>query len=270
MPRKANSRPNTDLQEDSKLRDAYVRLDKIASVTSPCQTAIRNVTGLTWISFKPLSADKSRKKLLELSGPGITRATADGQEHSVVPLLPIKSRDSTRGPAYWVAVKLEYDLEQKTKELCLISVQLFIFQSILASSSEKRALLRIEWDCRTGYLLDTHAQPHWHVYPSLLTTSEEFSGSNAFDDAGIVVDFNPSPERDVTMFSEGATKDKSTLPPGARFHFALAADWQKPITTPQRQNHELKLDQLGNWMEWCLTYIREQFIYIDDKTRPKE
>ena len=263
---KAKASPTRHKTEELDPKYVFVRLDSIDNLANRCQSAIRRATGVSWASFKKVSATKSRKNLLELTGIGITKAIADGQEHSVVPLVTIRPTDVTPGPQYWVASKLEYDSEPKSKALCLISIQLFIFQGGLANEDEKRALIRIEWDCREGYLLDPHAQPHWHVYSSILTPSEEDFDSSDLSEEDVMLDFETSSFDDVTLSLQTDLEDNSAWPGGARFHFALAADWQKPLTSPSYQNHELKIEQLGNWIERCLTYVKEQLEYIDEKT----
>lgn len=258
MPPKSKPRPNKNQNVAPKPGDVYVRIDDLSKVASLCQVGIQKATGIPWVRFKPVSADRSRKNLMELSGKGTTQAIADGQEHVVVPLLD----------RYWVAAKLEFDNEPNVKKLCLISVQLFIFQSSLASEVVKVPLLRIEWDCRRGYLLDKHAQPHWHVYNSLVNATVDHVEATDFDEESPVLEIEP-PLGDVIDLPATQTGGQSALPQGHRFHFALAADWQKPVTDPPRQNHELILAELGNWIEWCLTYTKGQLKHVLKHTSGK-
>jgi hypothetical protein len=266
MPQR-RKQPQTESQEASEVlvpsRDAIIHI---------CQAAIKKVVDLDWLYFHEVDSPQADKIVVRLRGAGDTPAVAQ-YTYAVVPIL-----ETTRG-LYWLGASL--DFLRRTHKTYLTHISLLIFEG-LATDERKRPILRVEWDCRTNYRADKHAQPHWHIYPSRVNREID-RRSSTFQEEPVVDEFPTSqkvpaveeflgPEEAIILerspISSGKSEDEDDNPSawsgGEMFHFALAARWQGP---PDRepQNEVLHVDQLGNWIQRCLTYIRIQLKYIDDR-----
>jgi hypothetical protein len=236
-----------------------VPVSNINSIARECQAAIKATLNLHWVGFQPVQYHKPDKQIVGLHGPGATQAVAQ-YEYTVVPFL------ATQRARYWLAVSLDFHSPRGSRITYLTHVSLLIFEG-LATDQRKRPILRAEWDCKEDYLNDKHAQPHWHVYSSLVNREKEYSGSLAFDEVDSAHDFSAqqaSPAQDFLAEPDhGQAADQQAWLGGELFHFALAARWQLPISEPQ--NEKLDLLRLGNWIKRCLSYTLEQLIYVDGK-----
>ena len=258
-PKKSTPAPATT----SAVRD--VPVDSIDKTVRMCQAALKKVIELPWLVFESVESNLPRKNIRRLTGTGAIRAT-DRHEYLVVRLL------ETRRAIYWLAASLDFYSPLGSHGPRLTNISLLVFEGSLATEQVKRPVLRAEWDCTMDYRKNEHAQPHWHVYSSLLDQETAYSKTSTFGESIPVRDFSVVEQaNDVVDF--GAAPDDSqasdqvhpTWPKGDKFHFAMAARWQSPSSGPHShlQNEILDPNQLGNWIERCLAYIVHQLKYID-------
>jgi hypothetical protein len=233
-----------------------VLVNSIAPVARKCCAAIEKVVASRGLNFHPRPSNQPRSSLLQLSGPGSLRAVAR-DPYPVVHFL------TTGRTQYWLAVSFSLYSPSGSGGTYLTQVSILIFEGP-AGDPEKRPLLRAEWYCKGNYRQDRHAQPHWHIYSSLL--NRDLTNSTfAFAEVNTAQDFLRQQQEADAEYFEAVSGDVQALgqnelswPQGESFHFAMSSRWQTSVP-----NEELKPEDLGNWMDWCLRYISEQLEYVD-------
>ncbi|HYP38988.1 MAG TPA: hypothetical protein VEX13_01385 [Chloroflexia bacterium] len=238
-----------------------VTVQDVKSVARMCRDAISRVLNQPQLDFSPVKY--GRRTQVRLNGIGSSLAFAR-EQYNVVFFL------KTRRVDYWLAASLEFDSPPGMSISHLVQVSLLVFEG-LVTDEQKRPVLRAEWDCKGDYLRSPHAQPHWHVYSSLLN-QESLSSNITFDASSPVQAFSGVEQsNDVKDFglvsddSRANDQDSPIWPKGDRFHFAMAARWQLSSSEERTelQNDVLDPSQLGNWIERCLSYIAKQLKHVD-------
>jgi hypothetical protein len=165
---------------------------------------------------------------------------------------------------YWLGGGLSF--ERKGGRLYFVHISLIVFAGN-STDPEKRPLLRAEWDCRKGYRLDQHAQPHWHIYPTPLNL-EPRQPAPMFQETAPIQEFPSTPStsavRDFTHTGEPAPAVRPvevTWSAAEHFHFAMAARWHALDKDPT--NEPLDPLQLRNWVRHWLQYTLKQLEYVD-------
>ena len=263
MPKKSKSGHKAGAVPEVHEELQVVTVQDVMSVARMCRDAISNAINQRQLNFSPVRY--GRRTEMRLNGIGASLAFAR-EQYNVVPFL------ITRRTQYWLAASLELDSPPGTSISHLVHVSLLVFEGLF-SDEQKRPVLRAEWYCKGDYRRNPHAQPHWHVYSSLLNQESVYS-NDMFDGSIAVQDFSVAEQaNDVKDFGavsddwQANDQDPTTWPDGDKFHFAMAARWQSPSSGPRSelQNDLLDPSQLGNWIERCLSYIVKQLKYIDDK-----
>jgi hypothetical protein len=196
------------------------------------------VLGDNSIQFDEVALPKNEIKF-ELSGSPI-KGTAR-EKYSVFLLTQVGAE------LLWIGGALIFKREVGIYRLK--SVSLLIFKGD-AFDERKTALLRAEWDNPESGVI--HAQPHWHVYPHLIGKLEE---KPEFEEDPAIGIFEP-PEDET----ENEIKD-SAWPNSANFHYAMASTWQaNGVNSHQEKLNDL--DYLLDWLRGCITYTREQLVWL--------
>lgn len=222
------------------------------------------------LSFQQTDTLADGSEVYSILGPEATRA---GEKYKFGVL-----RFLAQGSAvYWIAVSLSLS-PPGVRPLHLRGVNIILMEGPLAGL-DKRRLLRIDWDCRQAATESRHAQPHWHVYLDWEVTPEVQPGGFQEEDA--IREFVPGgddgeaagPIGGMVGASVPATTDTSTVgelakvgPDVARFHFALAANWHDD----QGHSPTLTEEQVPKWISGCITYTREQLVYLHEKASKRQ
>lgn len=168
--------------------------------------------------------------------------TARGR-YPVLPFLRTEER------TFWTGLSFRFVPELKDHRLQ--SVSLVVFEG-LASDSEKRPLLRAEWDTWET----SHAQPHWHVYrPSSIHGDVLLRYREIIEGTAPIEEFRSEPMR-------GRVVEKSSMRALEleRFHYAMCAGWHDQGDNTHRW--PLSESALSKWLEGCLSYTRGQLRYL--------
>jgi hypothetical protein len=207
------------------------------SLLNKCKAPLaRSLEGIDKINFR--RRDYARKQqeyslVAAIQSRGLAR-----EYYPVVPLA------STARFTFWLAVAFRF--APHLDQYQLIHTSLIVFEGI-ATDPNKRPLIRAEWD---EYGLEgDHAQPHWHVYPPGLLPEEQ--NETRFDGAA----------QEVNLAQEEADPDSSTREwDQARFHYAMATRWHLGD-----HSHQCRLSEnaLLNWLPNCISYTKQQLLYID-------
>jgi hypothetical protein len=127
---------------------------------------------------------------------------------------------------YWLNTQLKFNLQKG--EPLFRSASLIVLRSALAFDSEKKHILRAEWERREDAVSRPlqHAQPHWHVYNAEL---ERTAADQAIE----------------------------------RFHFAMATGWH----LGQEDSHyrEPSPENVAAWIQHCTRYTHAQLMAITRK-----
>jgi hypothetical protein len=160
---------------------------------------------------------------------------------------------------YWVGVRIGTEQANQNDGRYIRSVSLTIARTFPGAQAE--GLLRAEWDYNPQEA--NHAQPHWHIYKSILEfDSIDEENLNQLIDPPFV-----SGPAQVQEFSEDLSQVAANQFSLAKinqaeikkdFHYAMCAHWnlQKPVSRWPIKEHELEY-----WIKNCLLYIKEQLEY---------
>lgn len=279
MPRKPRAQA-TNKARSEVLKPDDVQVPDVDALANACAVGINRVLGLQYLRFEKIYGDYSnsrREKLtLRLKAPSSVEALEFEADriHLVLPFL------RTRHAQYWLGGTLELSIPSGKRKTFLTQVSLIVFESVVAQEDEKRAVLRVEWDCSKHYRRHDHAQPHWHVYSSLLNPGINDLGALAFKEDPLIQNF-PRNEQAInewdpaaaTIGAQSESEEELAWAGSPKFHFAMAAHWQvlhlesetiegsKRLKKPDHE--ELQVSTLGNWMGLCVDYIKEQLRYVD-------
>jgi hypothetical protein len=138
---------------------------------------------------------------------------------------------------FWVGVTL--DFRYISPAFRLTSVGVIIFKG-LASGDERVPFLRAEWHCSEDDLAASHAQPHWHVYPTPERTTDRFGEEDS----------------EVYEFGETDSGPQETAP-ALPFHFAMCATWQLGNKGFHKGAIQ-KTSELADWLGGCIGYIASE------------
>ena len=208
-------------------------VDQPRDLHQHCLRTIRDRIGIRDLAFEEIVVPHN-EILATLRGNG--SVSGPGRERLLLPLQNVVSA------MFWLGASLKF-APQLTK-YCLKSVSLQVF--VGDWSAEKRALLRAEWDNPDPTPSNTHAQPHWHVYPPPAVDSAP--ESLILEPKGLASD----DQQDLS---------RTTMVHANRFHFAMASTWQDGIPG----QHQFKLynrEMLTNWLDGCILYILDQLRYL--------
>lgn len=121
------------------------------------------------------------------------------------------------------------------------------------STTQKKQVLRAEWQIHEATDDSGHGQPHWHV----LSTAglEELP---TFDE---VVEATPGFEEFLSESSQAKPTSSGAL---GHFHYAMVTDWHCTSSTGPCQ---VLADEaaLVSWLEGCARYICHQLAHVDRK-----
>lgn len=220
-----------------------VLVENLEGLVNRCKRVIEHALAAKKLGFNPLKASGNRTIYL-LTGAGATSAEAK-YKYSVVPFLALQSR------LYWLAASLEFVFENKMHRL--LSVSLLIFEGE-ATDDRKSALLRAEWARLDKNSRVSHAQPHWHVYPSRINR-EVYDDRTEFKlktDIQAFVPEAPAFESSNELDLEWDRAEK--------FHFAMASRWH--IDGKDAHQEEMQVDRLLKWLDGCIRYTRGQLEFL--------
>jgi hypothetical protein len=217
------------------------RPDQPPSVLEKCRLIFSGLLGDVYglgFNENPLAGGETEYLL---TGTPLSSGTARGQ----YPVLPLMR---TENNTFWIGASLRFSTELHSKRLT--SVSLLFFEGS-ATDSEKRPLLRAEWDSWES----SHAQPHWHVYPPLLSSDPQhaygFGGGNLSPkEFGATSPF----EREGLRISAGKSLSID------RFHYAMSTLWHSQ--GPNSHWSELSEEYLLKWLQGCVIYTQGQLKYI--------
>lgn len=229
-------------------------------ISSRCTRALQKKLEISNLRFQGEEPQRGESELLLSHGSATT-----GFAERTYPTVPFLERGAV---TFWLAVALKF---VRRDQLLLTSASILLFEGS-ASDPEKKPLLRAEW--HEWESPDLHAQPHWHVYASVLegmastfpegfNTEEapvrDFGGNLAPNDLSedAVHEFGNETVPVAQKEQDTATRLGQKL---AHFHYAMSAQWH---TLPGRcQERLVQPDMLVSWLSNCTLYIRDQLIYI--------
>jgi hypothetical protein len=208
-----------------------------------CRKAIAKAIGNEGLGFSLHSRSEGNRTLYTLSGDGATSAEAK-YRYSVI---PFQEAQSTK---LWLAASLEFEFQKLYR---LVNVSLLIFEGE-ALDERKLALLRAEWESPQSNTSASHAQPHWHIYPSRLNRLISDTGSEFKPEE----DVQPFVLEDVQIDSRNVLSTE--LDRLKKFHLAMSARWH--VEGSGSHLEEIQLKYVLKWLEGCLSYIRSQLEYV--------
>lgn len=180
--------------------------------------------------------------VFELNSDVISRAEAK-YTFKVLPFVQSKN-----GLFYWIGITVEFQFiagYYYFREACIV-----IFEG-MAADNMKQPILRAEW-AEHENSRSSHAQPHWHVYPSFINKNIV----SLFDEEPLLADFDPVDDDNVS--NEVTTPEWEE---GSKFHFAMASKWHQEGKNAQVEIIDEK--RLLNWLKGCVFYTKEQLLYIE-------
>jgi hypothetical protein len=243
-PKRSSSRP-----KDAKSKGGGavngIEVQATGSVTSECTRALRKVIDNSTIGFQEEEFPQEKRVKCRLIGEGAKIAVTDKERYSVLPVL------EARSILYWLGIQLEFHFIP-TDVYRLTSVSLVLFRGE-SSDPMKTPLLRAEWDWREPKGPFIHAQPHWHLYRSILSeviVQEEVISDKETDD------------REIVLLDEVPNTKEEDWKKASDFHFAMASTWHIDATnSPQTQINDPK--NLISWMSGCVSYTIGQLRYLN-------
>jgi hypothetical protein len=227
-----------------KTKVAMGQVENLDSFVKECRKVITNALNDKYLGLTDKSQAPHRKKLYVLTGHRATQAEAR-YTYTVVPFLLSPSG------MYWLAVSLEFEYQRG--KCHILNASLLIFEG-QATDNRKTALIRAEWDRIQKHSRASHAQPHWHVYPSHVNKAAagyraEFKAKTdvrTFDPDALENDFDDEPDTEW---------DKAE-----KFHFAMSSRWH--INGQHAHQVEISADGLLKWLDGCIRYTRDQLKFI--------
>ena len=156
----------------------------------------------------------------------------------------------------WLHVSIDLKCITKNRwQLEQISVGLLHGE---ASNSNKRPLLRAEWQNNTAGDASGHGQPHWHVL-----------GAAGLEDVAplrFAETVEQQSSSDFAKFLDDSTSDVHDSSDFAHFHYAMATGWHtRPSRSPGCSVEDE--DSLVSWLDGCVRYIEHQLVHVARKSR---
>lgn len=210
---------------------------------------IERILKIRGIYLKPVPLAGQRKEFV-LRGGTVGCFTRDKQREQDVWIIPLTGF-SAAGSSYWVTISIIF-APQATKYK-LEQVKIMVFKGEV-DDIDKEPFFRAEWYAPESG--DKNAQPHWHVYKTVQEAS--------------FADFEPNCKNDTTELktfgeeksvAEEVKAENKKQKPFSKFHFAMAAEWHKNHHQHQINFHSE--ESLINWLTGCITYIRDQLIFLE-------
>jgi len=205
-----------------------------------CQNAIREAIGNQNLGFQEHS-ERHGRCIYVLNSPFAGEAQ-DRYRHRVVPLA-----QSPHGWT-WLGASIEFEF---LRGLCYLSaVRLIVFEGT-ATDPRKAPMLRAEWEGIQPDSEISHAQPHWHAYPT-----------RTIDEATRASGLEPSVREFASPHATAAATESlaDELRELRDFHLAMASRWH--IDGIGAHQLPVEADGLVKWLRGCLRYTREQIEYI--------
>ena len=207
-------------------------------VTTRVLKALREALGDNTIAFEEVSLARGEVRF-ELSGTAIKATARD--RYSVFPLLQLEAE------LFWLGAALIFVRELGNYRLK--SIGLIVFKGD-AIDERKTALFRAEWDNPEPGT--SHAQPHWHVYPRIIdgkVSAEE-------------VDRNLTDEpNSVDLGVETIADEDPEWKTASNFHYAMSSRWHSEGIGHHQENLS-EIDNVVRWIKSCISYSREQLVWL--------
>lgn len=187
-------------------------------VIEPCRRVLRKAFGDIGFSKKDLAGN-----VVMFSMTGSEAST--GVARSTYPVVPLIRKSYA---TYWLGAVFQFRFEQG--RFRLISASLLVFKG-QAYDPIKQPMLRAEWDSLLLGDPSQHAQPHWHVYRSVI-------------------------REELELIEAGFGASDSEELEAVKFHFAMCSAWYK-----ESESHQEKLNEIGkllSWLQGCISYTRRQ------------
>ncbi|HEY2292920.1 MAG TPA: hypothetical protein VGM86_19630 [Thermoanaerobaculia bacterium] len=173
-----------------------------------------------------------------LDGNGAVQTLLEDRQHPVLPLLD----------SHWLGLQLKFRTTLSQAEIR--SASMIVLKGEAYES--KVPLLRAEWERATDDESRAHAQPHWHVYMSLVGFSQSLPRITL------------APQAEPWAYGASQTGQQTWTGGGlGKFHLAMAAQWH------DGGSHycEPTAAGLGHWIRGCIVYTRQQLTYVSRKAR---
>lgn len=159
------------------------------------------------------------------------------------PVVPLLAKGAL---TYWLALAITL---LRDYDLFVTSASFLVFEGS-PRDQDKTPLFRAEW--HEWDSVSIHAQPHWHVYRSALSSLADQLPEAFVTEAEQIHDFigaNPT--------AQLASKDLA--PTLAEFHYAMSANWHLSGSYQQSLSTEASLTA---WLGGCVSYCRGQLEYL--------
>jgi len=241
--------------------------DNPDAIAKSCSRVLQECLGIDGVYL--VGYNISKWKLLFLSKGGTGSRAYDKERERDMWVSPIYI--SSKGIYYWLSmymVFIPFDSKVKLQQMGLI-----IFKGE-AADYEKEPFFRAEWFTPDD-VNNPHAQPHWHIYGSLIRP-ELFPKETIMDDFPAemeeVKDFSEkivakTDAEEIRIFGETDSSSEDTLEliretvsaGSNKFHFAMAASWHVDDEHQRYFNNERSL---ADWLRRCIGYIQHQLHHI--------
>lgn len=206
--------------------------------------------------FVPLEDSTKGTICLRGSAPVAVNELSEKKSRPLI-RMPVSLPVSTMAE-YWFGFTLNYS-NIEPGVYCVESANIVIARSTISENID--AILRAEWGYYPGEEDgEKHGQPHWHIYRirvndtvRMLEVLESYSGNVP------VQDFAP----DSIVETPGLDGEDGEVEL-ERFHFAMSARW-----TDNLAETRLPMDESNvvSWLLHCLSYIRDQLVYVHRKQK---
>lgn len=235
---KAKKRPIITSSPEAKAEGLEV--GSVKKFKRECGRAVNQVLGRSDLAFN-IQPARQGEVVYALTGVGQTSAKAE-RTYPVVPYLFLGEK------SYWLAVRLELSYVSGGRTLSGVAV--LVFEGS-AGDEEKVPLIRAEWAHWDESTSAQHAQPHWHVYQSVL--DERIRQPSA----------GFQTESEMREFVPGQTESPKSEVMN-KFHFAMGARWHD-MDGGESHKQSLKVAGVQKWLEGCLTYTLGQLRFLHSK-----
>lgn len=220
-----------------------ISLDDPIPFLDDCKRRIAPIIRVEGIGFNKPRRAPATKNIWELNGYHQSQAETPKEVFRVLPLL------GTRLHEFWLSTQLAFVFSSGAYELNWISMTVFEGER---SDQVKNPLLRAEWAETDSSQRADHAQPHWHVYGRRERLMQQGGGVERWN-------------FDEDSAAHGGEEEPSQIPMTAfnlaRFHFAMASQWQDSGRGVHLQ--AFAEEKVLSWLDGCLSYIVDQLEYID-------
>jgi|SRR5947209_4606848 len=243
LPRSSSSGKTASAKPGGAVNAIEVQSTEI--VTRECERVLRNIFRDPALGF---DKEFPQQKMVKcgLVGAGAKIAVTDKEKYTVLSVL------EARSTLYWIGIQLEFFFIPTKDVYRLISASLVLFRGD-ANEPQKTPLIRAEWDWREQSGAFIHAQPHWHLYRSVLSEGAAQEELLPDEEAG---------ERETILLDETSNVKEEEWKKASDFHFAMASTWHiDAANSPQIQINNPK--NLTSWMSGCISYTIGQLRYLN-------